>query len=363
MIPRPTLAEISRRNEAELTLAAGGEPLRRNLFTPLARALAGAEHSLYGHQDWIARQIHPMECDDDVLINVHAAIWLPEGRKPPAAAAGTATVTGAATASLAGGEQAQRADGALFAVVEGVTLPAAATATVRLICIQPGAAGNTEPGGKLRLVNPVPGINGELVVDAPGLSGGADLESIEDLRGRVMEARRNGGQVGKSGDWEAWAKEVPGVTRAWAAPKALGNGTISVYFVRDGDDDIFPDAAEQTAVLAHLEQTGTPFGEIFVFAPVRKPVNFRIRLTPDTPAIRQAVTAALTGVLASEAAPVRRADGRTSLPVDGVTIPRTHFAEAISGVPGEWDHELQLPAGDIVCGVGELAVMGSVQWL
>ncbi|MCD5330858.1 hypothetical protein LQR33_24030, partial [Chromobacterium piscinae] len=90
MIPRQTLAEIARRVEAELTLQTASDPLRRNLFTPLARGLAGAVHGLYGHQDWIARQIHPMECDEDTLVSVHAAIWLPDGRKPPAAASGSA---------------------------------------------------------------------------------------------------------------------------------------------------------------------------------------------------------------------------------------------------------------------------------
>ncbi|MGY8624169.1 baseplate J/gp47 family protein [Chromobacterium violaceum] len=358
MIPRQTLAEIARRVEAELTLQTASDPLRRNLFTPLARGLAGAVHGLYGHQDWIARQIHPMECDEDTLVSVHAAIWLPDGRKPPAAASGSARATGANKAALPAGEQLARADGALFAVVDGVTLPdtGTAAATVRLICVQPGAAGNTEPGAKLRLVNPVPGINGELEVLAPGLSGGADLESIDELRARVMEARYNSGQVGRAQDWELWTREVPGVTRAWAAPKLLGAGSIGVYFVRDGDPDLIPDAAEVAAVQAHLEQTGTPFSEIYALAPIRRPIDFRIRLTPDTPAIRQAVTDALAAVLASEGAPVRSG---TTTPA---TIPRSHITEQISGAPGEYDHQLLAPAADIVCGVGELAVMGNITW-
>ncbi|MCD4483751.1 hypothetical protein LQR31_04580 [Chromobacterium vaccinii] len=128
MIPRQNLAEIARLVEAELTLQTASDPLRRNLFTPLARALAGAVHGLYGHQDWIARQIHPMECDEDVLVSVHAAIWLPDGRKPPAAASGSARATGANKAPLPAGEQLARADGALFAVLDGVTLPDAGPA-------------------------------------------------------------------------------------------------------------------------------------------------------------------------------------------------------------------------------------------
>ncbi|WP_114152986.1 baseplate J/gp47 family protein [Chromobacterium haemolyticum] len=363
MIPRPTLADIVRRNEAELVLETASAPLRRNLFTPLARALSGAEHGLYGHQDWIARQIHPQSCDDDTLLEVFVPIYLPAGRKPPSAASGVIKLSGAAGYPIAAGELLGRGDDAQFALVDGVTLPAAGQITAKVIATAPGQAGNTEPGSKLRLVNTVPGINGEAEVLPPGLSGGADIEGIEEVRARVIEARRNGGQVGRTTDWEIWAKEVAGVTRAWAVPKLLGNGSISVYFVRDGDADIFPDAAEQAAVLAHLEQTGTPMGEIYALAPINKPINFTIRLTPDTPAIRQAVVEALAAVLASEAAPVKRADGRTSLPVSGATIPRSHLTEAISGAPGEWDHQLVAPAADVVCGIGELATLGAITWL
>ena len=38
-IDRLSLAEIDRRNQAELPLVTKSEPLRRNVFTPLARAL------------------------------------------------------------------------------------------------------------------------------------------------------------------------------------------------------------------------------------------------------------------------------------------------------------------------------------
>ncbi|WP_024303333.1 baseplate J/gp47 family protein [Pseudogulbenkiania sp. MAI-1] len=363
-IDRPTLAELSRRAEAELPLETASEPLRRNLYTPLARAIAGAVHGLYGHQEWITRQIHPQDSDDDILENVHAPIWLPGGRKPAAAATGSITVTGTAGYSLDQGVTFNRADGLLYGLTDGIIIDAGGSTTASVVCLTAGVSGNTEPGGKLRLTNPVSGINGEAVVLAPGLSGGSDIEDIEELRGRVVEARSNGGQVGRSTDWELWAKEVPGVTRAWSAPKLLGLGSMVVYFVRDGDADIFPDASEQATVQQHLEATGTPMGDLFAVAPVRKDIDFTIQLSPDTPAMREAVSKVLAGVLTKEASPVKRnATGQTELPVSGVTIPRTHFTEAISGTAGEWDHEMPLPAGDVVCTVGELAMLGTITWL
>jgi len=363
-IDRPTLAELSRRAEAELPLETASDPLRRNLYTPLARAVSGAVHGLYGHQEWIARQWNPLECDEDTLENVHAQIWLPGGRKPAAAATGSITVTGTAGYSLDEGVTFTRADGLLYALTEGIILDASGSTSAKVVCLTAGTSGNTEPGGKLRLSNPVASINGEAVVLAPGLSGGSDIEDIDDLRARVVEARSNGGQGGRSTDWELWTKEVAGVTRAWSAPKLLGLGSMVVYFVRDGDADIFPDVSEQATVQKHLESTGTPMGDLFAVAPVRKDVNFTIQISPDTPAIREAVSSALTGVLAREGSPVKRdATGQTELPVSGVTIPRSHFNAAISSTAGEWDHEILQPTNDVVCTVGELAMMGSITWL
>lgn len=363
-VDRPSLAELSRSAEAELPLATGSDPLRRNVFTPLARALAGAVHGLYGNQDWMARQLFPQTCDEDFLENVHVPIWLPGGRKPATAATGNITVTGTAGAALAQGEVFSRADGLTYLVVTGVTIPAnASSVTASVVCETPGEAGNTEPGGKLQLVNTVSGIAGEAVVLTPGLSGGADIESVEDLRARVVEARSKGGEVGRDIDWAAWAKEVAGVTRAWAAPQFNGLGTVAVYFVRDDDASIYPDAAERAAVLAHLEATGTPFGEILALSPAQRVQNFTIHLSPDTPEIRSAVQSALAAVIASESSPVKMdSSGRTVMPLSGVTIPRSHLTAAISNAAGEFDHSMTVPSADIVCALGEMLEIGTITW-
>lgn len=362
MIPRPGLAEIVRRNEAELPLATASAPLRRNLFTPLARALSGAEHGLYGHQEQIARQLFPQSCDEDVLLNVFLPMYLPDGRKPPTAAGGLVRLAGSAGATVDAGALLDRGDGVLFAVLDGLTLPDSGQASVWVLCTQPGLQGNSAAGTSLQLVNPLPGIHGEAQVLADGLRGGNDLESLDALRQRIVALRRNGGQVGRSRDWVQWACELPGVTRAWAAPQLLGAGSMVLYFMRDGDGDPFPDRQAELAMQAHLEATGTPMGEIFAFSPRRRPVDVVLRLTPDTPATRRSVLAALQHVLAAEASPVLCDGADTLLPVRGSTLLRSHLSEAISTAPGEWDHQLLEPAQDVQCAVGELAVLGSVTW-
>lgn len=362
--PRPTLAELARRAETELQIDTDSDALRRNLFTPTARAAAGAVHGLYGHQVWIAQQIHPQSCDDDTLEEVHAPIWLNEGRKPATTAAGKIRLTGSAGAEIEQGTVWTRADGLEYTNPVGYIMPATSMLDIDVVCTTPGQAGSTDADTELTLVNPAEGIDGKAVVIAPGLTGGADVESYDDLRERVLQVRRNGGQVGKTADWETWALEVAGVTRAWAAPRLIGPGTITVFFVRDDDADIFPDSQETAAVQSHLEATGTPFGQIFAVGPKRKLIDISLRVSPDTPEVRAAVTEALRNTIAKAAHPVRRdSNGHTVIPLSGVLIYRSHLTEAISGATGENDHMLAVPDGNVQCAIGDLAELGAVTWL
>ncbi|AXF86778.1 hypothetical protein DTO96_102534 [Ephemeroptericola cinctiostellae] len=358
----PTLAELDRQHQAELPLATASDALRRNLFVPLARALANAQHDLHMHAVWVWRQQFPRLCDDDVLESYHAPMRLREGRKAAFAASGWVRLKGVAGKTVDADTVINRNDGLAFVMPDGAIIGEDGMAVARTLCLTPGAAGNTEAGAVFSLSSPVSGVEGAVEVLAPGLSGGADIESIDSLRNRVDSAWCNPGEVGKSSDYEAWALEVAGVTRAWAVPKALGPGTVSVYFMRD-DDPItaYPDAAECAAVQAHFDNTALPFGEHYAFAPVKKTQNFTIRLMPNTVAVQKAAEAAIRAYVNSVAAPVKRDDyGMTAMPIAGMTIPRSQIAAVISDATGEWSHEIILPAVDIECSVGELLEVGTL---
>lgn len=364
---RPTLPELARRAEAELQVSTGineaDAALRRNLFTPIARAVAGLAHGLHGQQEWIAKQFSPITCDMDTLYAVFVPIFLPDGAKAAEAASGPLRIFGTSGSGIDQGRLWTRADGLEYTNPTGAVMPSAGYLDITVVCTTPGEAGSTEPGGALQLVNPVVGINGAGAVQEPGITGGADAEDDDSVRARVIAVRQAGGEVGRSIDWENWAKEVPGVTRAWCAPKLAGRGTVTVFFVRDDDDSIFPDTPECATVQTHLESTGTPWGEIYAVAPINKPIDFTIRISPNTPAVRAAALSALQNVIDLEAGPVARdANNATALPLAGVTIPLSHLSAALSAAVGEYDHALILPAGDVVCAIGELATMGAATW-
>lgn len=358
--PTPKLADIDARLQAELPANAETESMRRNLYEPLAAATAGAVFSLWGYLGWVARQIHPQNCEDQVLEEAFASFWLPSGRKAPSNATGTLTVYGSAGSGIT--QDARWTYGKQeYAPLAEAIVPDSGSVAVAVVCLTAGQLGNVAAGANLTLANPIAGIQQAAIVEAPGITSGADIESFESLRQRVLDVRAAGGDTGKTADWERWAREVPGVTRAWCIPHFVGFGTTVVFFVRDNDDDIFPDENEVATVTAHLRDDGTPFGEIYGACPVERVIDVTLSIVPDTPSNRAEAVEALRLSIAAQAAPVDREKLKAGL-TRGVTIRRSHLTEALSAVSGEVDHTLTVPAGNVSCALGELAVLGTVTW-
>ena len=130
----------------------------------------------------------------------------------------------------------------------------------------------------------------------------------------------------------------------------MGPGTFGLAFVRDGDLDIIPTPAQVAEVQSHLEQRRPVTAEVYALAPVARAINFNIRLVPDGIALRTAVTQALRGLIIDEGGPSQ-------------TLKITHVRAAISNTPGETDHVLSVPAGDVFLAANEVAVPGVMTWL
>ena len=210
------------------------------------------------------------------------------------------------------------------------------SALVRVIAVETGAAGNLDAGEQLQLLSPIAGVESVAVVQTGGLTGGADAESDDALRARVLERLRQPPRGGSMADYVRWAREVPGVTRAWCYPMHMGIGTVGVCFVCDAQEDPFPSEEMVQRVHEHIEPLRpATVKELAVFAPEPLDVTVRLRISPDTEALRDAVRAEIEDVFSREGAP------------DSVLY-RSHIAEAVSLTPGEQDHELLEPAEDVV---------------
>jgi uncharacterized phage protein gp47/JayE len=341
----PTLPALIKRVEADFERNAP-DALRRSDAKVTARTMGGAVYGLYGYQAWIARQSNPATCDEEVLLRW--ADWrLEGGRNKAVVAKGTASVTGGDGRLVDAGQVYQLADGRRYVVTETAALDAGA-ATLMLQAEDAGVSGNVQ-GGTLTAVTPVVGVSSTAIIGADGIVGGTDLEHIDALRLRVQAAFKSPSKVGNGEDFVGWAKEVPGVTRAWPLPRWMGPGTFGLAFVRDGDPDIIPTAEQVAEVQAHLEKKRPVTSEVYALAAVPRVLNFNLRVKPDSTVLRAAVAKSLRRLVEDEGGP-------------GQTLLFSRIRAAISNTPGEDDHTLIEPLGDVLMGANEIAIPGVFTW-
>ncbi|MFJ2412028.1 baseplate J/gp47 family protein [Pseudomonas sp. NPDC087814] len=340
----PSLPVLIKRTQSDLA----SDSLRQSDAQVLARTLSGAAFGLYGYLDWIAEQILPDTADESTLERI-AALRLNQARKGAVAASGTVSFTAAAGAVLDVDTVLQASDGRSFKVTAaGTTHAGLNTATVQ--AIDAGTLGNADAGLSLIAVQPLQGIGSTFTVLAPGLTGGVARETLESLRARVIRSYRVIPQGGSAQDYETWSLEVPGITRAWCRGNYLGPGTVGVFVMRDDDPQPIPNAAQLVQVQAHIEPLRPVTADVYVLAPVMKPVAYQLRLTPDTSAVRAAVEAQLRDLHNREAGL-------------GDSLLLTHIAEAISTATGETDHKLTSPLADVTAATNQLLVFGGITWL
>lgn len=340
----PSLPELI---STELSRLAGTSALIRSDAEVLSRVLAAGSYGRYGHQAYIADQILPDTADEETLLRM-AQARLKRGRLDAEEATGPATFSGAVSAVLDAGTLLQRDDGVRFRVTTTVTLTDV-SGTAKLEALEPGPLGNTPAGTVLRLVSPVLGVKETITVDAPGLQGGVAQESIEALRARVIRSYRVIPHGGSKSDYETWALEVAGVTRAWVVRHWMGPGTVGVFFMRDSDVDPIPSAEACEVVRAYIEKERPVTAELYVLPPAEKPVQYELRITPDSSAVRRAVEAALVDLHSRESAL-------------GAELLLSHIREAISGATGERDHEVIKPTGNVSAAANQLLTYGGVLW-
>lgn len=346
MFSRPALPDINQRVRNDvLSRLAADDVLRRADAEVYARVLAGVSHGLHGFIDWLSRQVIYDTAEAEYL-DRWASIW-GVTRNPAAVATGTVTFTVASGSVIPSGTLLQALDGVQYETTADAVV-AAPSATAPVEAIEPAAAGNRVAGQSLSLVSPVLGVQSTAV--AGELSGGADIETDDALRARLLARIQQPPHGGADYDYVAWALEVPGVTRAWCYPQELGVGTVTVRFVRDNDASLIPDAGEVAAVQAYIAARRPVTAQVTVVAPVAVPVAFTIAgLTPATAAVKAAVQAELADLLLREAVP-------------GGTILLSHIRAAISAATDENDYVLTAPAANVTTTTGQISTMGAITW-
>lgn len=340
---RPTLAELKTRILADLVsrMELSGGTMRRSVAGVISTVFAGISHLQHAHLDWISKQVFVKTAETEYLEDHHASIYGIR-RKAAASASGNIIFTGSAGSVVPAGTVLKRSDGAFFITTnDGLE-------SVPVTAQDAGSAGNTDAGTVLTLISPISGIVSNATVAYGGLTSGADTETDNELRSRVIQRIQNPPMGGSNQDYVRWALEVPGVTRAWTFPLWLGLGTVGLTFVRDNDASLIPDAAEIAAVQNYIDVSYRPVtAHLTVFAPTAKFVNITMTVSPSTDAVKQAIHDELAEFFAREAEP-------------GSTLYISRISEAISSALSEVHHEITSPAGNVTCAPYEIAMLGTV---
>lgn len=347
---RPTLSDIDARLRAavESRLPGVDPALRRSLIGAITRSVAGAHHEMYGYLAWIAEQAFPDRASSVELAR-WAAIWGIE-RVAPATATGTLYVGGTLGAAIPSGTLWRRPDGVEYRSTELALIVSPGAATVSVTAVAPGATGNAVMDTPVTLLSPLAGIvSGGHVIE---VAGGADSESDESLRTRLLARLRARPQGGSADDYVQWARAAhPDVTRAWAHAHTPAPGDVTVYPMTDtATADGIPDAHIVAAVTTYIAAHRPVTAAVTVLAPTPDPLDVTISgITPDSAAVRAEVEAEIADMIRRDSRP-------------GGTILVSRLREAISGAAGETDHVLVAPVADVTHTAGQIAVPGTVTW-
>ena len=376
---RPTLTELRARNRAaiESELKGGGTPLRFSNLNILGTANAGMSYLHYGYLDYIAKQSVPWSATDESLAGWAALKSVTQ----KAANAGTTPAVlfnGTAGKSVPAGTVLNRGDGYQYTVDTLFTLDMTGNGTgaVTAVLHDPnddptggGAAGNTPAGTQLTLDAGIAGINSTATISV-AITNGADIESEEAFRSRMLLAYQNTPQGGNDEDYQSWALAVPGVTRAWTVRRLMGPGSVGVYIMVDGMDESnqgFPvgtdgisqlenwsavkATGDQGRVADHIYPLQPVTSLVYVCSPIKKIINFIINGISSVDAVTTAAIANAIDSVFFESGDPR-----------GKTVLLSDLIIAISNVSGTSGFILTSPSTNIIMATGELPVRGEVDY-
>lgn len=354
--PQP-LGELIAQAQADIESRLPGSYARiqKKTLNAIACAMGGAASGLQSKVAWYARQIIPGESDPEKLAEWCIAFNVP--RKRASKASGTLPVTVTDAVTLVKGTRWQRPDGMTIEVQEDTASETAGQLIVPVVAFEPGADGNTQPGITFTIVSPQAGVQSTATTTS-ALTGGADIESFSRWRDRLIFRFQYPPAGGTLYDYERWALECAGVTRAWAYKRFKG-ADVGVTFVMDDNDPIIPTADDVARVANYIaghrdpvtnQWTGQPIGpEVVVFAPRPVTVDMTVRLVPNNATTQAAATTAIQQYYTDNVIP-------------GASLIYSELSAAISDVPGITDSTLIIPADSVNCEEDELLVPGDISW-
>lgn len=246
--------------------------LPKSFLRVLSKTLAGVFILMFKYGNWMFLQmfVQTASIKDTVVLGVTVNPLKFWGRlvgvgDPVAATNAEHTITVTVinqTGTLPVGTQLLNAgNGVTYLTTAAVALSAATvSATIRAARDQSGgggagAIGNLEVADIVSFANPLPNVARDAVVTAQTVTG-ADGESTEAYRQRIIDKFQKRPQGGAYADYEQWGEEVAGILNVYPYTSDCP-GQVDVYceatVASSGSADGIPTAAQLQAVLDSIE--------------------------------------------------------------------------------------------------------------
>lgn len=268
--------------------------LPKSFLRILAKVLAGVFILLYKYAGFMFLQIfvQTASAKDTVINGVNINPLKQWGRligvgDPVAATQAELIITVTVenqTGVLQSGSQLTNANnGVTYITVASVALTAATVpVTIRAVSDQAGGGGagtigNLSPGDVVSFANPLANIRRDAVVASQTVTG-ADAETIDNYRQRVIDRFQKRPQGGAYADYESWGEEVAGIVNCYPYTGDFP-GQVEIYVeatvASSGSPDGIPTIPQLQAVLdnINLDQSGKA---------TRRPVSSLVNTLPIT---------------------------------------------------------------------------------
>jgi len=336
---------------------------KSGVLSHIIRAISLELRSVHDHQSWWAAQYFPDTAEDEFTLR-HANIWgVP--RRPATKAVGTLVIEGTAGTIIPALTEFAVSDGVIFTNNNVETIGVGGSVSVAATAVKAGTAGNIEGDVQLAAVLPFPDVS-KVTIDPAGMIGGADIESYESLKAATLAYIRQRPYGGAGFDYPFWIGREFDSEAVRTLPGWIGRGSVGVAVVMRVKNAFgrAPTQNELDAMLAYLGPLNTPAGvrpvtaNVVMVAGIITPIDVTIRLRPDTPETRGAVTEAYSRFLATLG---DDEDTSNDSPI-GATIEPSRLSEAISAAAGEYAHDLILPAIPHTLGDADYPVPGVITW-
>lgn len=311
-------------------------------------AAAAEVQALYIQADWVLKQCFPRTAQGQALDDHGRMRNLSRRGSAKAGGSITFSVSSAAVKELQvpKGTVCLTAGGVRFITLEdGAIRAGELSCTVAAEAMESGAAGNAAAGSINRMSVPPVGVEG--CRNGIAFSGGADEETDEEFRGRVLESFARLPNGANAAYYELQAENHDGVRSAKAVGRARGIGTVDVYIAAESG---IPSAELLQEVYEDLSAKREIAVDLQVLAPAAKKVD---------------ITAALTvaeGYEAEEVMTAAETALRSFFSADmlGRGVKRADICDLLYHVEGVENYALTAPAEDVAASPAALPVLGAV---